>query len=251
MHDFSALPASTTPTMSSREIAELVESRHDKVKQSIERLAERGVIVRPPMGAEHFADAMGRPRTESVYHLAKRDSYVVVAQLSPEFTARLVDRWQELESAAATLAPALPDFRSPAIAARAWAEQYEARSIAEAKVAEQAPKAEAYDRFMNSEGLIGLQNVGRALHCHPNLFIKTLIPDYCFRDARGTVVARQVSVDRGLFFNKPFDAPNGKVYLRAYMTTKGLDHFSTRIPAEIRNRTHRSVPALPAAATAH
>jgi hypothetical protein len=27
----------------------------------------------------------------------KRDSIVVVAQLSPEFTARLVDRWQELE----------------------------------------------------------------------------------------------------------------------------------------------------------
>lgn len=27
----------------------------------------------------------------------KRDSIIVVAQLSPEFTARLVDRWKELE----------------------------------------------------------------------------------------------------------------------------------------------------------
>jgi phage regulator Rha-like protein len=32
----------------------------------------------------------------------KRDSYVVVAQLCPEFTARLVDRWQELEAQAST-----------------------------------------------------------------------------------------------------------------------------------------------------
>lgn len=35
--------------MTSIEIAELVGSRHDKVKQSIERLAVRGVIRNPPM----------------------------------------------------------------------------------------------------------------------------------------------------------------------------------------------------------
>jgi len=84
-------------TMSSREIAQVVESRHDKVKQSIERLAERGVIQLPPMGnvKNH------RGQTVSEYQIGKRDSYVVVAQLSPEFTARLVDRWQELEEHAA------------------------------------------------------------------------------------------------------------------------------------------------------
>lgn len=38
------------PTMSSKEIAELVEKRHDKVKQSMERLLERGVIKLTPMG---------------------------------------------------------------------------------------------------------------------------------------------------------------------------------------------------------
>ena len=95
------LQSKNVARMSSREIAELVGSRHDKVKQSIERLAERSVIVRPPMGDEQFNDALGRPRTESVYYVSKRDSYVIVAQLSPEFTARLVDRWQELEEMSA------------------------------------------------------------------------------------------------------------------------------------------------------
>lgn len=37
-------------TMTSREIADLVESRHDKVKKSIERLAERGAIDLPHWG---------------------------------------------------------------------------------------------------------------------------------------------------------------------------------------------------------
>lgn len=42
----------------------------------------------------------GRPAVEYVFsgEQGKRDSIIVVAQLSPEFTARLVDRWQELEA---------------------------------------------------------------------------------------------------------------------------------------------------------
>ncbi|NWL48385.1 hypothetical protein DM819_21585 [Pseudomonas hunanensis] len=88
---------STAPTMSSQKIADLVNSRHDKVKQSIERLAERGAIQLPPMGEvrNHLGQAV------SVYEVCKRDSFVVVAQLSPEFTAALVDRWQELEEQSA------------------------------------------------------------------------------------------------------------------------------------------------------
>lgn len=121
-------------TMSSREIAELVGSRHDKVKQSIERLVERDVIVQPPMGDEPGTDAMGRPRATQVYVFAgeqgKRDSIVVVAQLSPEFTARLVDRWQELEAAAAAKsAVTLP--RNFAEALRLAADLEEQKQLAE------------------------------------------------------------------------------------------------------------------------
>lgn len=94
--------SSKEPTMTSRQIAELVESRHDSVKRTIERLAETGIIVRPPMVDEQSFDDIGRPRFTAVYQIKKRDSYIIVAQLSPEFTARLVDRWQELESSAAT-----------------------------------------------------------------------------------------------------------------------------------------------------
>lgn len=81
-------------TMSSEEIATLVESRHDKVKQSIERLVERGVIAEPSMG-DGIKGANGV--TPKIYLLTKRDSFVVVAQLSPKFTGRVVDRWLELE----------------------------------------------------------------------------------------------------------------------------------------------------------
>lgn len=97
--------------MSSREIAELVESRHDDVKRAITRLADRGVIARPPLADMPAKVANGRTYYETVYQVGKRDSYIVVAQLCPEFTARLVDRWQELEEQVRQ--PAAPTFQLP------------------------------------------------------------------------------------------------------------------------------------------
>jgi phage regulator Rha-like protein len=95
----SSLPVgrSSIPTMTSREIADLVSVRHDNVRRTIEALAERGVITLPQIEEKPTA---GRPSLVYVFTGAagKRDSIVTVAQLSPEFTARLVDRWQELEN---------------------------------------------------------------------------------------------------------------------------------------------------------
>uniref|UniRef100_UPI00193B22D7 hypothetical protein n=1 Tax=Cysteiniphilum marinum TaxID=2774191 RepID=UPI00193B22D7 len=47
------------------------------------------------------------------YALNKRDSLVVVARLSPEFTARVIDRWQELEQQ--TAQGTLPVEQTPTI----------------------------------------------------------------------------------------------------------------------------------------
>lgn len=73
-----------------------VEKRHDNVKRTIETLIVRGVITSPQIEEKPTAG-----RTTAVYVFeseeGKRDSIIVVAQLSPEFTARLVDRRKELE----------------------------------------------------------------------------------------------------------------------------------------------------------
>jgi len=133
------LANSSNLTMSSREIAELVNSRHDKVKQSIERLAERSVIQLPPLG--EVKNHLGQ--TVQEYNIGKRDSLIVVAQLCPEFTAAIVDRWQELESQQQSNVVAMPDFSNPALAARAWADQYDARLIAEKTKSEIGSRREA------------------------------------------------------------------------------------------------------------
>lgn len=91
------------PSMTSIEIAELVGSRPDNVKRTIERLSKSGVIPLPPMEVSENINNLGFKVKNSHYvfegEQGKRDSIIVVAQLSPEFTARLVDRWRELENA--------------------------------------------------------------------------------------------------------------------------------------------------------
>lgn len=90
MNEIAVIPESQR--MSSREIAELVESRHDSVKRSMETLRDKGIISFTPAVETSHEGAGARP--VEVYFVGKRDSYIIVAQLSPEFTARLVDRWQ-------------------------------------------------------------------------------------------------------------------------------------------------------------
>lgn len=87
--------------MTSLEIAELVGSQHKDVKRSIERLMDKGIIRSAPMANFEIINNLGLKRNVGAYifegEQGKRDSIIVVAQLCPEFTARLVDRWRELE----------------------------------------------------------------------------------------------------------------------------------------------------------
>ena len=119
------IPNCNTLTMSSREMSELTGKRHDSVKRTIETLAfktdkngDPAPVIGVPQIVEYL-DTLGRPANE--YHVSKRDSFVVVAQLCPEFTAKLVDRWQELEARLARPV-ALPSY---AETLRLYADQIE------------------------------------------------------------------------------------------------------------------------------
>ncbi|WP_238880864.1 Rha family transcriptional regulator [Escherichia coli] len=88
-------------SMTSVEIAELVGKRHDNVKRTIETLAKGGVVRSPQIEVSERINNLGFKVQHEHYlfegEQGKRDSIIVVAQLCPEFTARLVDRWRELE----------------------------------------------------------------------------------------------------------------------------------------------------------
>jgi phage antirepressor YoqD-like protein len=129
-------------TMSSQEIAELLESRHDSVKRTMERLQKKALVTFTPM-VETLKMPNGGEKNTTVYNVNKRDSYVVVAQLSPEFTARLVDRWMQLEQQAALAQFKVPTQLSSAL--RLAADQAETIEQQSAAIEEMKPKAEFHD----------------------------------------------------------------------------------------------------------
>ena len=86
------LMLNNSDTMTHLQLAELTSKRPDNVKRTMDDLGSKGLIV--------VTQSEGRVRGKGVteYHVNERDSYVVVARLSPEFTAFLVDEWQKRKS---------------------------------------------------------------------------------------------------------------------------------------------------------
>jgi len=82
-------------TMSSREIADLTGKQHSKVMDAVGALVARGIAKSATLKA---VENKQNSQMYNEYFLDKRDSLVLVARLSPEFTAAIVDRWQELET---------------------------------------------------------------------------------------------------------------------------------------------------------
>lgn len=215
------LIAISVNTMSSREIAELVEKQHSNIKISAERLAEKGVIG--TLASQEFAHN-GNTYTE--YLLNKRDSLILVAQNCPEFTARIVDRWQELEAQAVAGGFKLP--RNMAEALRLAADQAEQIEAQQATIALQAPKVEALERIAQAEGAMCITNAAKALQCQPKrLFAHMQSTRWIYRRAGGTgFVGYQDKIQQGLLDHKvtTVERSDGtsKMVEQVLVTPKGL-----------------------------
>ncbi|EPB8641541.1 phage antirepressor KilAC domain-containing protein [Escherichia coli] len=216
--------------MTSIEIAELVGSRHDKVKQSIERLAARGVIRNPPMVVFEKINNLGLLRGVEAYvfegEQGKRDSIVVVAQLSPEFTARLVDRWRELEEAAVNIPKTLPE------ALRLAADLAEQKMQLENQLAIAAPKVEFADRVGEASGIL-IGNFAKVVGIGPNKLFAWM-RDHKILIASGSRrnVPMQEYMDRGYFTVKEtaFNTNHGiQISFTTKITGRGQQWLTRRL----------------------
>jgi phage regulator Rha-like protein len=228
--DLIKVTSSEVLTMSSREISELVESRHDNVKRAIERLANAGVIKLPPL--EEVKNQAGQVVKE--YQINKRDSYVVVAQLSPVFTARLVDRWQELENKeAANQAPhfEIPQTLPDALRLAAQLAEEKQQALEKIKIKDQLLVAVADLNIRAGDIPVG--------QFAKNLAIKELGPNNMFKWLRARGFLRdnnepyQPYVNRGYFNWKPYDEKiNGEVKHQTMITPRGQAWVTRMIRTE-------------------
>ena len=214
--------------MNSLEIAELTGSDHKDIKRSIYRLIKKGIIQNSPMAKVENKQSLSPNRFSDVYvfegERGKRDSIIVVAQNCPEFTARLVDRWQELEKQVRQ--PALPDFTDPVAAARAWADEVEQKRLVQKEAErlalenkELAPKAAVCDAIVKNEQHRNATQVAKPLGMTATQLNKKLeqVDVYDTRIKRGGRMFKQWFVDKGYGVVKC----SADGYVQSLFTAKG------------------------------
>lgn len=136
----------TTPhqMMTSREIADLCQKRHDNVMQVIRDLISAQILT-PEIQESNFEH---RGNSYKCFLLNKRDSLVTVARLSPEFTAAVVDRWQELEAKQQPREPSKIELAQWVIEAETKLAQ------ASEQLAIAAPKVDYYDAVVDRSNML-------------------------------------------------------------------------------------------------
>lgn len=140
-------------TMSSRLIAELADKPHSNVCRTVETLTKNKLIKGYPQ-IEYTHPQNGKTYYE--YFIEKRDSYVVMAQVSPEFTAALVDRWQELETSGGIQLPkTLPE------ALRLAADLAEQNAQQQLVIEQQQPSVEFVEKLVDRTGLMTATEVAQ------------------------------------------------------------------------------------------
>lgn len=211
------LMAGNAVTMSSIEISALVDKRHDNVKRTIEALVDKGVIASPQIEEKPTA---GRPTTVYLFsgEKGKRDSIIVVAQLSPEFTARLVDRWNELEAAQL---PAIPKSFSDAL--RLAADLQEQKEHLSQELALAAPKVEFVDRYCTANGSMSFRQVAKLLQAKETEFRLFLIENDIMYRLGGTLTPMAQHIAAGRFEVKTGTSlASNHAFSQARFTTKGV-----------------------------
>lgn len=158
------LITNTEMTMGTREIAEMLGKQHSNIKISAQRLAVSGVIG--TLATQEFSH---NGNVYEEYRLNKRDSLILVAQNCPEFTAQIVDRWQELES---QQRPQIPQtYAAALLEAGRLALEVEEKTK---QLALAAPKVAFADRVAGDDKGVNIGNYARAVGLGQNVLFRAL-----------------------------------------------------------------------------
>ena len=204
-------------TMSSREIADICEARHNDVIVTIERLINEGVLrLGRNTARQHFPEGGGRPTM--VYDLEKRDCLIVVSGYNATLRARIIDRWIELEASA----PAPAELSRMQILEIAMQSERERMALQEKLVAA-APAVEFVGRYVQSTGLMTFRQVAKLLKVKEPEFRQFLHSQKIMYPLNGEWTAHAQHIEAGRFEMRAGTAKNEHAFNTAKFTAKGVE----------------------------
>lgn len=209
--------------MSSREIAELTHKEHKNVLRVIRDLIEQNLVAQiEPLKFEY------RNQWFDYYELNKRDTFVVVARLSPEFTAAVVDRWQELE---AQQAVQLPQTFAEALRLAADLEEQKQALLLENQ--QLKPKAAFVEHYVEVGTTKSLRETAKILKMPEKAMIQRLVEDRILYRQSNNLLPYQKYHERELFAVKTGTAEHGHNFTQTRVTSKGMAFIANRYASEL------------------
>ena len=112
--------------MTSVEIAEVTGKMHKHVLRDIRNLLEQGVNE-TNFGLVEYKDKKGE--TRPMYQLTPKGCLILASGYDPVLRERIVNKLEEYQQKERAEMLQLPDFTNPAEAARAWAKEYEQKTV--------------------------------------------------------------------------------------------------------------------------
>lgn len=187
----SAASAIHAPIMTSVEIAELCQKRHDHVCRDIKNMLEQLNFQSPQIWGD-YTDSSGR--VYPCFRLPKDLCLTLISGYNVVLRKRIIYRWLELEQSQPVKTP-----QSFAEALRLAADLEEQKDRLQQQLAEAAPKVEFVDRYVTATGSMTFRQVAKLLEAKEPEFRLFLIESHVMYRLNNVLTPYSQHIDAGRF----------------------------------------------------
>lgn len=168
--------------MTSREIATITGKPHNDVLKAIRAMESAWYkITEGNFSLSEYTDSTGRKLP--MYQLTKTECLYIATKFNDEARAKLVIRWEELETKERQTVPALPQTYLEALKALVLSE--EQKQVLALENESMKPKADYFDTLVERGSNLNLRDTAKMIGVSERYFIEYLLLNgYLYRDAK-------------------------------------------------------------------
>lgn len=222
MNDITNITGNGPVTMSSREIAELCDKRHDNVMRDIKTMLDALELSALRFEGSYLGD---NGKALACFHLPRDLTMTLITGYSIPLRKRVIDRIAELERYQSSPEAALND---PAKLRHLLLENVEKVLALEATVSDLAPKAKSYEFLTRTDGTMCITDAAKALCVRPkDLFSWLQANKWIYRRAgNGHFVGFQSKIGQGVLDHRVEEVTRAdgstKITEQVRITAKGM-----------------------------
>ena len=216
----------------SRQVAKMIGKRHDNLIRDIDgyvNILGQTSKLRTDNFFVKSSYQAGTGKTYPCYNLTRKGCDMVANKLTGEkgvlFTAEYVTKFEEMEKQI-KMQQLLPDFNNPVEAARAWANEVEAKQKAlvaleqvNKELEEAKPKLTYYDTILNSVGTMTSSQIGADYGMSAIKLNRILNEQKLIKKVNNQWILYAKYQNQGLTESKTFDVEHGSI-IGSYVSTR-------------------------------